>query len=199
MERLFSPPTGGYPQEVPDYWRFADGTIRKDLQSLSDTALNGLGWTGPITIPVAKQVDDEGNITNEDEYTYDGETHKSVWYAKERKFVIIGKEESEIPYLPNAVIPPKSDAKWSEFKKQAIASASLNTFVGTLMTVAPVAATALPVTILALETGNFYDFINVWNAINSVVEVPSELIVEFTTLAGSCNLPEEFIALFSAT
>jgi hypothetical protein len=27
------------------------------------------------------------------------------------------------------------------------------------MTVAPVAATALPVTILALETGNFYDFI----------------------------------------
>jgi hypothetical protein len=104
MERLFSPPTGGYPQEVPDYWRFADGTIRKDLQSLSDTALNGLGWTGPITIPVAKQVDDEGNITNEDEYTYDGETHKSVWYAKERKFVIIGKEESELPYLPNAVI-----------------------------------------------------------------------------------------------
>jgi hypothetical protein len=120
-------------------------------------------------------------------------------YAKERKFVIIGKEESELPYLPNAVIPPKSDAKWSEFKKQAVASASLNTFVGTLMTVAPVAATALPVTILALETGNFYDFINVWNAINSVVEVPSELITEFTALAESCNLPEEFIAIFSAT
>lgn len=196
MERLFSPPTGGYPQEVPDYWRFADRTIRKDLQSLSDTALNSLGWTGPISIPVAKQIDDEGNVTNEGEYTYDGVTHKAVWYAKERTFVIIGKEESELQYLPNA---PKPDVRWSEFKKQAVASVSLNTFVGELMTVAPVAATALPVTILALETGNFYDFINVWSAINAVVEVPSELITEFTTLAIACNLPQEFIAIFSAT
>jgi hypothetical protein len=194
MERLFSPPTGGYPQEVPDYWRFADRTIRKDLQSLSDTALNSLGWTGPISIPVAKQIDDEGNVTNEGEYTYDRETHNAVWYAKERKFVIIGKEESELPYLPNA---PKPDVRWSEFKKQAVASVSLNTFVGELMNVAPVAATALPVTILALETGNFYDFINVWSAINAVVEVPTELITEFTTLAIACSLPQEFIAIFS--
>jgi hypothetical protein len=67
------------------------------------------------------------------------------------------------------------------------------------MTVAPVAATALPVTILALETGNFYDFINVWSAINGVVEVPTELITEFTTLAGSCNLPQEFINIFSVS
>lgn len=198
MINLYSPPTGGYPQEVPDYWRFADGTIRRDLQSLSSQALNNLGWTGPISIPVPKQVDDEGNITNEDEYTYDGETHKSVWYAKERKFVIIGKEESELPYLPNAVIPPKPDAKWSEFKRQAIASVALNTFVGTLMTVAPVAATALPVTLMSLELGNFNDFMNVWGAIENATTVPADLITEMTTIAESCNLPEEFVSIFAA-
>jgi hypothetical protein len=196
MQRIFSPPTGGYPQEVPDYWRFADGTIRRDLQSLSDAALNDLEWTGPITIPVAKKVDNEGNITNEGEYTYDGVTHKIVWYEKERTFVIIGKEESELPYLSNA---PKPDVKWSEFKKQAVASVSLNTFVGELMSIAPVAATALPVAILALETGNFSDFMNVWSVINNVVEVPTELIAEFTTLAIACNLPQEFITIFSVT
>lgn len=198
MINLYSPPTGGYPQEVPDYWRFADGKIRRDLQSLSSQALNNLGWTGPISIPVPKQVDDEGNITNEDEYTYDGETHKSVWYAKERKFVIIGKEESELPYLPNAVIPPKPDAKWSEFKRQAIASVTLNTFIGTLMTVAPVAATALPVTLMSLELGNFNDFMNVWGAIENATTVPADLITEMTTLAESCNLPEEFVSIFAA-
>jgi hypothetical protein len=198
MINLYSPPTGGYPQEVPDYWRFADGTIRRDLQSLSSQALNNLGWTGPISIPVPKQVDDEGNITNEDEYTYDGETHKSVWYAKERKFVIIGKEESELPYLPNAVIPPKPDAKWSEFKRQAIASVTLNTFVGTLITVAPVAATTLPVTLMSLELGNFNDFMNVWGTIENATTVPADLITEMTTLAESCNLPQEFVSIFAS-
>lgn len=197
MERLFSPPTGGYPQEVPDYWRFADGTIRKDLQSLSDESLNNLGWTGPISIPVAKQVNEEGEVTNEDEYDFDAETHKAVWYAKERKFVIIGKNESELPYLPNAVIPPKPDAKWSEFKKQAVSSVELNIFIGNLMTIAPVAATALPVTLMSLELGNFQDFMNVWNAINLVTTVPEALVAEFVALAEACNLPQEFIDIFA--
>lgn len=198
MERLFSPPTGGYPQEVPDYWRFADGTIRKDLQTLSAESLNNLGWTGPISLPVPKQVDEEGNITNEDEYDYDCETHKAVWYAKERKFVIIEKNESELAYLPNAVIPPKPDAKWSEFKRQAISSPTLNTFVGELMTIAPVAATALPVTIMSLELGNFQDFMNVWTAIENATTVPADLITELVALAESCNLPEEFVNIFAA-
>jgi len=199
MINLFSPPTGGYPQEVPDYWRFADGTVRKDLQSLSPEALNNLGWTGPIHTPVAKQVDDEGNVTNEDEYDYDGKTHKSVWYAKERKFVIIPKEESELPYLPNAVIPPKPDAKWSEFKRQAVSSVALNTFVGELISIAPVAATALPVTLMSLELGNYNDFMNVWGAIKNTTTIPSVLIEEITELAISCHLPQEFITIFSAT
>jgi hypothetical protein len=198
MERLFSPPTGGYPQEVPDYWRFADGTIRKDLQFLSDESLNNLGWTGPISIPVAKQVNEEGEVTNEDEYDFDAETHNAVWYAKERKFVIIGKNESELPYLPNAVISPKPDAKWSEFKKQAVSSVELNIFIGNLMTIAPVAATALPVTLMSLELGNFQDFMTVWGTIENATTVPAELIEEMTALAESCNLPEEFVSIFAA-
>lgn len=198
MNNLYSPPTGGYPQEVPDYWRFADGTVRRDLQSLSPQALNNLGWTGPISIPVAKQVDEDGVVTNEDEYDYDGETHKSVWYAKERKFVIIPKEESELPYLSNAVIPPKPDAKWSEFKRQAVSSTTLNTFVGELMSVAPVATTALPVTLMSLELGNFNDFMTVWGTIKNKTTVPAALITEMTALAESCNLPQEFVNIFAA-
>ena len=137
-------------------------------------------------------------MTNEGEYDYDGETHKSIWYTKERKFVIIPKEESELPYLPNAVIPPKPDAKWSEFKRQAVASTTLNTFVGELMSVAPVAATALPATLLLIETGNYKDFENTWTAIETATTVPTTLITEMTTLAESCNLPQEFVSVFAA-
>ena len=198
MKDLYSPPTGGYPQDVPDYWRFPDGTIRRDLQTLSSQALNNLGWTGPISIPVPKQVDEEGNITNEDEYDYDSETHKAIWYSKERKFVILLKEESELPYLPNAVIPPKPDAKWSEFKRQAMSSVKLNAFVGELMTLAPVAATSLPVSLMSLELGNFGDFMNVWGTIENATTVPTDLITEMTALAESCNLPKEFVNIFAA-
>jgi len=48
---LYSPPSRNYPQELPDYWRFEDGTVRTDLQSLTDAELNALGWHGPITMP----------------------------------------------------------------------------------------------------------------------------------------------------
>jgi hypothetical protein len=44
-------PNGAYPQELPDYWKFADGTIRTDLPELSDSELEDLGWFGPIEMP----------------------------------------------------------------------------------------------------------------------------------------------------
>ena len=66
------------------------------------------------------------------------------------------------------------------------------------MTVAPVAATALPVTLMSLELGNFNDFMNVWGAIENATTVPADLITEMTTLAESCNLPEEFVSIFAA-
>lgn len=44
-------PNGAYPQELPDYWRFQDGTVRTDLPELSDSELENLGWFGPIQMP----------------------------------------------------------------------------------------------------------------------------------------------------
>lgn len=51
MSNLYSPPSRNYPQELPDYWKFEDGTIRTDLQTLSDNELHALGWHGPIEMP----------------------------------------------------------------------------------------------------------------------------------------------------
>lgn len=87
---------------------------------------------------------------------------------------------------------------WNAFKSTAVASASLNTFVGDLMAIAPVAATALPATLLLIETGTYQDFQNTWNAIKNATTVPAGLIAEFTTLAQSCNLPQEFIDILTA-
>lgn len=47
----YSPPSRNYPQELPDRWKFEDGTVRTDLQSLTDAELEALGWHGPITMP----------------------------------------------------------------------------------------------------------------------------------------------------
>jgi len=47
----YSPPSRNYPQELPDYWRFENGTVRTDLQTLTNTQLRELGWHGPITMP----------------------------------------------------------------------------------------------------------------------------------------------------
>lgn len=44
-------PNGAYPQELPNYWKFSNGTIRTDLPDLSDNELKELGWHGPIQMP----------------------------------------------------------------------------------------------------------------------------------------------------
>jgi hypothetical protein len=50
---------------------------------------------------------------------------------------------------------------------------------------------------MSLELGNFQDFMNVWNAIKLVTTVPEALVAEFVALAEACNLPQEFISIFS--
>lgn len=83
-------------------------------------------------------------------------------------------------------------ACWNTFKQSAVASVNLNTFVSELMSVAP---TALPVTLLLVESGNYQDFENTWTVIENVTTVPTELIDEMVALAKSCNLPKEFISI----
>jgi hypothetical protein len=101
--------------------------------------------------------------------------------------------------VPEPEPQPPGAPDWKTFKTTALSSPGLNTLLGEVLTVAPLVGTAFPATFLQLESGKYEDFINVWNAINAVVEVPTELIAEFTTLAGSCHLPQEFIGIFSAT
>lgn len=67
----YSPPNGAYPQDLPDYWRFGDGTLRTDLPSLTDAELAELGWTGPIEFP---------------EYNY--LTHERIWNESTKSFTI---------------------------------------------------------------------------------------------------------------
>jgi hypothetical protein len=204
---LYSPPTGGHPQELPDRWKFADGTVRTDLKSLSNADLLSLGWVGPITQsqPFTKQLDENGDpILDEDgnpviEGDYNPETHKTVWYRAARKYVVVENHIDEAPYDSGKLVSNVGGiADWNTFKQSAVASTKLNTFVAELMSVAPVAATALPATLLLLESGTYSDFENTWTAIENATTVPAALITEMTALAESCNLPEEFVSIFAA-
>jgi len=202
---LYSPPTGGHPQELPDRWKFADGTVRTDLKLLSNADLLSLGWIGPITQPQAftEELDENGDpVLDEDgnpviNGDYDGETHKTVWYRAARKYVIIEKHIDEAPYDSGELVSNVGGvADWNTFKTTAVASVALNTFVGSLMTTLPVAATALPATLLLIEGGNYKDFESTWTAIENATTVPAKLIEEMTKLAESCHLPEEFVNIF---
>lgn len=82
MTKYYCPPTGGHPQELPDYWKFSNGAIRRDLQTLGDTELNLCGWDGPFTYPNAKQTIKTENLIEEriselsgdENYVFDDET-----------------------------------------------------------------------------------------------------------------------------
>jgi hypothetical protein len=80
MSKLYSPPSRNYPQELPDYWKFEDGTIRTDLQELSDEELEALGWHGPITMPE----DIEGTSYY---------THDYIWNRETLSFVVVEVDE----------------------------------------------------------------------------------------------------------
>jgi hypothetical protein len=66
---MYSPPGGGWPQEIPSYYRGPSGDVRTDLQSLSHQELISLGWSGPHQPPVARIIENveyvEGNYNSE--------------------------------------------------------------------------------------------------------------------------------------
>lgn len=266
LNLAYRPPHGGWPQEIPNYYRFPNGTVRTDLRSLSHEELNSLGWTGPHEPPVRRQLDEvisvrgiyneethefipEEDIITEitsgwisktkegilstaefnpstkilelpkdffiesgelyfiesftdavEDYGYDPEIERWDWDDSLGQYVIINLREEEenrpVPPIdpPTPPIPPD----WDLFKSTAITSVNLNTLLGELLTTAPILATAFPVTFLELENGKYSDFITIWNTINSVTQVSSELIEEFVSLSNQCNLPQEFINILNS-
>jgi hypothetical protein len=69
----FSPPNGGSPQLIPDYWRNAPGEEpRRDLPELSDAELNDLGWKGPIA-----------------DIPFDFYTQERVWNTQTREWNLV--------------------------------------------------------------------------------------------------------------
>lgn len=71
MSDLYSPPDRSYPQKLPNYWKFEDGTIRTDLQTLSDDELHALGWHGPIEMPSPESYFVYRNVWNSETLSFD--------------------------------------------------------------------------------------------------------------------------------
>jgi hypothetical protein len=104
----------------------------------------------------------------------------------------------EIPYDSGDFITANDvPSDWETFKRTALISPALNVYVSSAMLVIPLAAIALPATLLKIEADSFKDFENTWEAITSVVPIPEELKEQMIELARSCNLPLRFIDIIS--
>lgn len=239
MTKYYCPPTGGHPQQLPDYWKFSNGAIRRDLQTLGDTELNLCGWDGPFTYPNGKQTikttdlieeriselsgdenyvfDDETDTFTSVNFDYDPETHNSVWYSKERKFIILPKDEDTSEYdikyqsgatppdHPSSVfaypveisgtLPPPPPVLWDKFKEYLFVSVELNNYIASLYQVMPIVASSFPVAISKLDTGSYGDFKLIWSIVNKDNKIPPDLITEIINMALECNMHQEFITI----
>jgi hypothetical protein len=111
-QKLYEPPTGHPPQDLPDYCRFPDGKVITNLRSLSDPELNALGWSGPYYYPEPKMVIKETDkMTDSDRnnlnslkslsynaetkewvsvnYDYDPETQEVIWSSPQKKYIFV--------------------------------------------------------------------------------------------------------------
>jgi hypothetical protein len=84
----YSPPNNNDPQLLPERWKFDDGTVRTDLQSLSDAELNELGWSGPHTMPDPTEYFTHSFLWNKETLSYDSteltdeEKRRGIFYYK---------------------------------------------------------------------------------------------------------------------
>jgi hypothetical protein len=246
MEKYYSPPSGDSPQVLPDYWRFENGTIRRDLQTLDDEELHDWGWDGPFYYPVPKRViknteelsaeyvnnlmNDETLEYNEETqewssitYDYNPETHKVVWYSKNRELIILPIEEDtteyDIRYKRVVVIPSNDDNSnifapsappppsptlnippvlWEQFRNHLVSSLEFNQYIVSLMSVLPIVATSFPISILQLEIGKYSSFKTLWETLKTAdLLPPEELTQSLILLANQHNLPQDFIRILT--
>ena len=207
MQKLYSTPLGGAPQELPPYWRFADGTIRTDLPDLNDAKLAELGWIGPIQPPIGKQVilkEDlpEGqlsNYENNDDYEYNDETeswtlkvydydptiNKVIWSTRKRAYVFLDLDEDE------TLIDNPPPVLWDKFKGSLFKSEKFNKYVLDLSNKYPVISTSLSIEIKNLNQGFHTEFNYIWQCAIGCFPLPEDVILELTEIANSSNLTEE--------
>lgn len=195
--KLYSPPNNGFPQELPDRWRFDNGEVYTNLKSLTDHELSLLDWIGPIQYPIAKQVDENGNLITPT-WDYDPETQRPVWYKFYRRFIIVDKNIDDMPYLDGKIVEPLVKPDWGTFQRAAVASVALNQYIAQMIPYAPLAAVAVPSILRdAITKGDYSDFITVWKTLEQIAAPPQQLIDEISALAVTLNLPQEFIDIFT--
>ena len=208
MEKLYSTPLGGAPQQLPPYWRFGDGTVRTDLPNLNDAELAELGWIGPIEIPIRREVifkknleegqaeyyelfgdqyeyDEENESWSSKGWDYDTEITKIVWSVKKRAYVFLGLDEDEslVDYEPPVL--------WDKFKMSLFKSEKFNKYVLDLSIKYPVISTSLSIEIKNLSQGFHPEFIDIWGYAKECFPLPEDVILEITEISNSYDLSEE--------
>lgn len=194
--KLYSPPNNGFPQPLPNRWRFDNGQVLTNLAALSQHELELLDWKGPYEFPVAKQVDEEGNLLTE-KWDYDPETHRFTWYKYFRKFIIIELDVDDQPYLSGELVEPLIVPDWKRFQEIAVSSVWLNQYIASIIPFAPLIAISIPTTIRDdVVRGSYGEFAALWNAMEKIIVPPQELLDEIVNLSLVCNLPQEFVDIF---
>lgn len=135
MSKLYSPPGKNYPQELPNYWKFDDGTVRTDLQTLSDAELESLGWHGPIKMP--EEIENTSHFThnyawNSDTLSFDveevdqDEKKKRVDYKRFWNFLLNGVNIESTDENGNPMLISTNGIAYKKIKNTAKVSLEVN-------------------------------------------------------------------------
>ena len=81
------------PQSLPNRVRLADGSTRTSLNSLSQSQLEGLGFSGPYTIP-----------------SYNTTTQKLVWSSQDLQYQIVALTQEELDVLESQDFQTRLDS-----------------------------------------------------------------------------------------